>query len=552
MIAQSLGSRTVVSARSREIGLRIFAALFIFTLFVGGVQLRRWTGQNTRHVRYQHDIVNAFYWGQETLKEARRLSPTDASANSWAGLFRGYLALYDRVKEEAYNNDYGLDYPPLRLLTMAIWSKEVRDGFPWVDNEHPKLVNPLLKINLLCELISAAAIFFLVRLCVQRSVHAHSTWPTWLSREHRASICGLATASAAWLEPSMILDAHGWPQWDAWILPFYLFAALVALKNRWFWCGCLLALGAMFKGQLLFVVPFFVLWPLWQKRWVSVLHMLAGFTGTAALIVSPWLLRTPAAWVTFAAAAGVSLFVVVRYRLSHRGALLAGILGCAAFVIGAFTSGSFSWFEIGFLYGTKHYPYLFISSCYNLASLLAAAGCSLQDDLLSAHVGSVHFHLTLQWALRLFFLGTLAMCARGAARHLRNRDPRLLIAITAPWLLMFALLGQMHERYLVWGAVVSAVALGVSIRLSIVHFIISAASTAMIVHVMLVDKKLDPTLRAIDVLHDIRPYASVLMLVCVAVYFCDALGWRIPAVRRGADKTRAAPALSLGPEPEEA
>ena len=57
----------------------------------------------------------------------------------------------------------------------------------------------------------------------------------------------------------MILDAHGWPQWDVWILPFYLFAALVALKNRWFWCGCLLALGAMFKGQLLFVVPFFVL-----------------------------------------------------------------------------------------------------------------------------------------------------------------------------------------------------------------------------------------------------------------------------------------------------
>ena len=552
MIAQSLWGRTIVSARGREIGLRIFAALFIFTLFVGGVQLRRWTGQNTRHVRYQHDIVNAFYWGQETLKEARRLSPNDASANSWRGLFRGYLGLYDRVKEDAYNDDYGLDYPPLRLLTMAVWSKEVRDGFPWVDNEHPKLVNPLLKINLVCELVSAAAIFFLVRLCVQRSVHAHSTWPTWLSREHRASICGLAAASAAWLEPSMILDAHGWPQWDAWILPFYLFAALVALKNRWFWCGCLLALGAMFKGQLLFVVPFFVLWPLCQKRWVSALRMLAGFTGTAALIVSPWLLRTTGAWIAFAAVAGAGLLVVLRYKLPHKEAWLAGIAGCAAFVIGAFTSGSFAWLEIGFLYGTKHYPYLFISSCYNLASLLAAAGWSLQDDLLSAHVGSVHFHLTLQWALRLFFLGALALCARGAARHLRNRDPRVLIAITAPWLLMFALLGQMQERYLVWGAVVSAVALGVSVRLSIIHFIISAASTAMIVHVMLVDKKLDPTLRAIDVLHGIRPYASVLVLVCVALYFWDALGWWMPAFRRGAVKAGTAPSLSLRPEPEEA
>jgi hypothetical protein len=128
----------------------------------------------------------------------------------------------------------------------------------------------------------------------------------------------------------------------------------------------------------------------------------------------------------------------------------------------------------------------------------------------------------------------------------------VLIAITAPWLLMFALLGQMHERYLVWGAVLSAVALGVSLRLSIIHFVISAASTAMIVHVMLVDKKLDPTLRTIDVLHSIRPYASVLMLVCVAFYFWDALGWRVPAFRGKAVRTARAPSLSLGPKPEEA
>lgn len=552
MIAQSLWGRMTLSPRARELGLRILATLFILTLFLGGVQLRRFIGQNTRHVRYQHDIVNAFYWGQETLKEARRLSPGAAADDSWANFFRGYLALYDRVKQEAYKHDYGLDYPPLRLLTMAVWSKQVRDGFPWVDNEHPKLVNPLLKINLFCELISAAAVFLLVRLCVQRSLHAHSTWPAWLSREHRATICGLAASSVAWLEPSMILNAHGWPQWDVWILPFYLFAALLALNNRWFWCGCLLAIGAMLKGQLLFVAPFFVIWPLWQKRWTNALRVLAGFTATAAVIVSPWLLRTPAAWIALIAIAGTSICLALRYKLPHRGAWLAGILGAAAFLIGAFAGGSFAWFEIGFLYGTKHYPYLFISSCYNLASLLAGAGWSLKEDLLSVHIRPVHFHLTLQWGLRLLFLSTVVLCARAAARHVRNRDPRVLIAITAPWLLMFALLGQMHERYLVWGAVVSAVALGVSVRLSIIHFVISAASTAMIVHVMLVDKKLDATLRAIDVLHDIRPYASVLVLVCVAVYLWDALGWRIPAFRRGAVKGATAPALSLGPEPEEA
>jgi hypothetical protein len=261
-----MGIRTLLSQIYANKFIRwAVLSLLIIALFLGGVQLRRWIGESTRHVRYQHDIVNAFYWGSETMKEARRLSPDEASANSLAGFGRGYLALYDRVKHKAYNKDYGLDYPPLRLLVMAIWAREVRNQFPGVDDGHPKLVNPLLKINLLCELLSAVAIFLLVRLCLERQSSAtQSDSLRTPALRHRASICGLAAASVAWLEPSMSLDAHGWPQWDVWILPFYLFAALSALKNRWFVCGCLLATGAMFKGQLLFVAPFFVLWPLWQ------------------------------------------------------------------------------------------------------------------------------------------------------------------------------------------------------------------------------------------------------------------------------------------------
>ena len=389
---------------------------------------------------------------------------------------------------------------------MAIWAKEVRNQFPGVDDGHPKLVNPLLKINLLCELLSAVAIFFLVRLSVQRcSRTTRSSLLPDLPLRHRASICGLCAASVAWLEPSMILDAHGWPQWDVWILPFYLFAALAALKNRWFICGCLLAAGAMFKGQLLFVTPFFVLWPLWQKRWNRALYVIAGFTATAAVIASPWLLRTPAAWLALAAVTCASSAFFLQRKLPHQGAWISGITGCAAFVIGVFAGGSFAWLQVGFLYGSEHYPYLVISSCYNLPSLLSQLGWSLKDPFCSIHFGSLDFHLTLQWTLRLLYLGALTVCAYGAARQVRDRDPGVLIAIGAPWLLMFSLLGQMHERYLVWGAVVSAVALGVSLRLSIIHFIISAASTAMIVHVMLIDKKLEATLWAIGLLKHIRP-----------------------------------------------
>src|SRR6266480_7070600 len=91
---------------------RALIASFIAVLLLGGVQLRHWTWTETRHVRFQHDIVNGFYWGSETLAEARRLAPkgNGDSADSWTAFFRGYFALYDRVKSEAYGNEYQLDY----------------------------------------------------------------------------------------------------------------------------------------------------------------------------------------------------------------------------------------------------------------------------------------------------------------------------------------------------------------------------------------------------------------------------------------------------------
>jgi hypothetical protein len=533
-----------------EFGRRIFVALLITTLLLAGIGLRQLTWQKTKHVRFQHDIVNGFYWGSETLKEARNLSP--AAPDSWTAFFRGYFALYDRVKREVYENDYGLDYPPLRLLVMSIWAKEVRDEFPGVDDGHPKHVKPLLHINLVCELVSAVTLFFLVRLWIRRASGAvEPSFLRRIPREQRALICALTASSVAWLEPSMILDAHGWPQWDVWIVPFYLFAVLAALTNRWFLTGCLLAAGAMFKGQLLFVAPFFILWPLWQKKWARSVRVAAGFALTTALIVSPWLLRNPQAWIFVLLAGGASSAALLGHGMRHVGARVAGIVATVIFLAGVLFGGSFAWLQIGFLYGSEHYPYLFISSCYNLPSLLDRFGWSLKDSLWSHDFGSRYVEVTLQWGLRLLYLTALALCARGAARHFRDRDPRLLIAIAAPWLFMFALLGQMHERYLMWGAIVSAVALGVSVRLSIIHFIISAASATMIVHVMLIDKKLEPTLQTINALNSLRPFASGVVLICVAVCLWNMLSTRIPIFQREKPKLRTAPSLSLEPALEE-
>jgi hypothetical protein len=78
-------------------------------------------------------------------------------------------------------------------------------------------------------------------------------------------------------------------------------------------------------------------------------------------------------------------------------------------------------------------------------------------------------------------------------------------------------------------------------------------STAMIVHVMLIDKKLETTLRVIDMLHSVRPYASGLLLACVAACFWDAVSTRVPVFqrRRRQSSAKEMPTLSLGPASEE-
>jgi hypothetical protein len=527
MERRSFLARTLGSLQTR----RILLALILLALLVGGLGLRRYTWTQTKHLRFQRDIVNAFYWGTQTLVEGHRQLPR-AQKDSWHVFVRGYLSLYDRVEAEAYEKNYYLDYPPLRLLAMSIWAKSVRAKFPGAEDGTPEYVEPLLVVNDIFELLTAIGIFLLVRLGVRRASGAtDSGWLHRLPAGQRGWMCGLFAAIVAWLEPSLILDAHAWPQWDSWILPFYLFATLAALTRRWFWCGCLIALGGMFKGQLLFVAPFFILWSLWQKRWARAGRFLAGFIATVALVTSPWLLRNLPALGMVIGLTGMAATLLWNIRSRHFWTWTAGIVGLATFAAGALGHGSFAWLKIGFLYGSERYPYLYISSCYNLPSLLARFNLSLKTAYWTLQFGTLHLVFNLQWTLRTIYLVALALCALGAARHMRHRDPRLLIAIATPWLLMFALLAQMHERYLLWGAVLSSVALGVSLRLTTLHFPFSILSATMITHVLLLDKKLLTSLSTIDFLERTRPIPSLVLLIAVAFYFREVLSNRAPLFR---------------------
>jgi hypothetical protein len=107
----------------------------------------------------------------------------------------------------------------------------------------------------------------------------------------RGVTCGLVAATLVWINPAAILDSVGWPQWDTWIVPFFLIAAVLVSLDCWLTAGLVLAVGGMFKGQTFFIAPVLILCPLfagWISRFVRIIAGMAAGTG---LIVGPWMVN---------------------------------------------------------------------------------------------------------------------------------------------------------------------------------------------------------------------------------------------------------------------
>ncbi len=107
--------------------------------------------------------------------------------------------------------------------------------------------------------------------------------------EHRGWAAGLMAAIFIWFDPALLVDGHVWPQWDGWVLPPFLAAALLASLDWWLAAGLVLGVGAMFKGQVLLGSPVLILWPVLSLRWGAAGRLVVGALLAAGLIVSPWL-----------------------------------------------------------------------------------------------------------------------------------------------------------------------------------------------------------------------------------------------------------------------
>ena len=543
-------------------GYHVRQTIFDATNEVHGYPLRFYgdigNGQN------QGSVVVAY--GRQLGRERGALPPPPAVPRPrvpWQDFWRSYLARYDRVAAETpAGRTYGLDYVPGRLLIVSLWMKSISETHTGVRGFEDSLAPPMLAVNLAAEIASAVLIAAIVFLWLRRQQRANALAGFRDGGIVRAGILAAAAMLVFWLDPQTILDAHVWPQWDVWVVPFFLAAVLLGSLECWMAAGFAIALGAMFKGQTLFATPLLILWPLFMWRFEGVLRVAIGVVGGGLVLCSAWLLPSAEAWryvgvalgsviavsllarpvatwlatsrdregavdvndspsrehqplphgrgsltrplivqgslfvalsiplfliawpfinvdwpVALGLAALASLCLASRRRLNTTalGLLTIGVLFAAADHFG----GSWNWLRVGF--PTDRYPVLSMGTAFNLPAVLARTyGWSIADVVFTLPAPLGGEPVTMKQLLAGVFFLASALCAFAAARHHRKGDAGFLIAVATPWVLLFTLMPQMHERYLFWGGAITSLCIAAGVGPMLLHFGVTAFSGLMI------------------------------------------------------------------------
>jgi len=180
----------------------IYVAVFAHWAWFAGIKLRDDAYTTTRTVRFHGDISNGFKWGSQVLRIAEgtanaKLPKGAIRASADPGknqrpltfweVYRGVDQLYQNMlDDQSTSNDYRLDYPPLRLLGMTLWTWNTWSKIhevpvwpgAWELKYDPKgdpkaLLNeeiaaPVLMANTLSIAVTAACMFFLVWIWTNR------------------------------------------------------------------------------------------------------------------------------------------------------------------------------------------------------------------------------------------------------------------------------------------------------------------------------------------------------------------------------------------------
>jgi len=403
----------------------------------------------------------------------------------------------------------------------------------------------------------------------------------------RSAMLGLAGGLIFWFNPAVIWDDHCWPQWDVWIVPFYVFAVLLASKEWWFGAGVLIGLGAMIKGQILLAAPVLALWPLFQLRLGATARFIGGCLAAIAIVGAPWLAATAAArwWIASVLVATILLVIpVLVKRVRAWGKVLLWIVAAAliawplkdhnrmVIIIGVLSivvllmvmqrigarsvafavlipmavamllcvplfGARLGWLEVGLGYGARKFQVMGQVGTSNLATILNRFWDWQIHDVTKIPLpfpGVDPLALSTHDFLLGIYLLTLVLCGVGAAIQARRNDARLLAAVVAPWVLFFALLTQMNNRYLFWGAVLAAALMtGVSGGMTLLGLVLSLCCLSMMADIMYRwHAGVSPSMERF--LHPQHPAMGWLVLLCGGIFLYMSLA---PSRRNGGDLT---------------
>lgn len=540
----------VIAAPSRDrLGRRLWRwglLLILLDLLVGGtilgVEVRRWAWDYTQPARFRFDVNRNYRFGLQALEE-------------------GYWNLYENQVITNPPQETKINYPPLRLALFEGWAAFNRWAFPdtyqqW--QESFAFNGFLMYYNTTIEWLAAIAAFLIVRHWIWRTgPPANLPTMTRLDRLLYGSTRATIAFLMVWFSPAMIISAHGWPSSDMWVIPFFLWAVLLASWEKWFLAGIVFGIGTMFKGQQLFIAPLFVLWPLFAGEGGRALRGFSGFLLALAIVLSGWMLTTPAdqdvttkarlidypailwiisiagavvianlyrwlpdrrRWITvplfviaaamviwpafgrptadllILAALAVCLIAAARWApLRSQGFALAAVTSFATLLCIVFFHGSTAWFKLGFLYSTERHPSMIVGPGSNLPAILHDRFNWFAPDMI-AWVMPEHFFsfwpadpiaVSIRTVLFLIFAAMAVTSCIAVARQWRANDRRFLVAVIVPWLLLYTIPAQMHERYLLFAATCGAIVIGISVGAAAVMIFLTLLTFVQTTHSMM-------------------------------------------------------------------
>jgi hypothetical protein len=269
-----------------------------------------------------------------------------------------------------------------------------------------------------------------------------------------------------------------------------------------------------------------------RKVDVSAIAWIAGLLIVVAVV--PWILRVRFAgrfkWIwTLAAALIIVIYVywpwllprnrsdcsigllvaacvaagALCFRPRHQPYVLAAVAGTALLLCMAVFHGSSGWWDCSFHFGTIHWPYMVQGLTSNIPGLLERRyGWSHMADDVAFTLPAIQGHwpgfivsrpwwpavdldITSKQLFNTIYAILLMISGIAIGLQARRNDRRMLVALTTPWVLFFVFPVQIHERYLLFAAGVSAICIGQSVGAALLGVFLSLVTSVMTLDVMM-------------------------------------------------------------------